>query len=468
MDQKSAKKVKNRPEALNENERLQWRLLDTVFAQNNNATSGGLFAFSIAALTFWQQVPSIVWLVWITGYGLVVFYRSRKIAECASDSDRSAANLEAWRRRVDLIQLATGAMWGVLLTYLVLIGTPEQIVVAVLLMTGLVTGGLLAYSYRQPTYVLFSSGMCLPPTIGLLLRPEPLVLGAALAAAWFLFLWSCSNKFADFYRRALRLSLTNKELVHDLEQRNQEVSDLNRSLHEKIAELGESNSNLKSEQERIAAFARELEKLSTTDPLTHIANRRHLELSLEKAWRRAMRRGHELGLILMDVDHFKNYNDNYGHQQGDQCLVDVARILSAYAPPESCVARYGGEEFVVLLPYTTHFEALEIARNFVTRVAVTGIRHEFSPVAPHLTISAGLSVVRPSPQVRPSQLLQNADKALYQAKRDGRNQVVSDRTAGVLDSDDKPVIELDDVWQTGATPPESSVVASTPRESASS
>ncbi|MEM9182699.1 MAG: GGDEF domain-containing protein, partial [Pseudomonadota bacterium] len=179
-----------------------------------------------------------------------------------------------------------------------------------------------------------------------------------------------------------------------------------------------------------------------------------------------MRRGHELGLILMDVDHFKAYNDNYGHQQGDQCLIDVARILTAYAPPESCVARYGGEEFVVLLPYTTHFEALEIARNFVTRVAVTGIRHEFSPVAPHLTISAGLSVVRPSPQFSSSKLLQNADKALYQAKHNGRNQVVSDRTAGVLDSDDKPVIELDDFWQTEVTPPESSVVASTPRESA--
>ncbi|THF67473.1 diguanylate cyclase [Pseudothauera nasutitermitis] len=172
---------------------------------------------------------------------------------------------------------------------------------------------------------------------------------------------------------------------------------------------------------------RELTRLSSADGLTGIANRRRFDETLLKEWRRCARDGKPLSLLLIDVDFFKPFNDNYGHQVGDECLKAVARTLAqALNRPSDLVARYGGEEFGVILPDTTESGALAVAEALRGAVQTLGITHRFSEVSPVVTISAGLASTTPQRGDDSGfiALLRRADAALYRAKTEGRNRVV--------------------------------------------
>jgi diguanylate cyclase (GGDEF)-like protein len=165
-----------------------------------------------------------------------------------------------------------------------------------------------------------------------------------------------------------------------------------------------------------------LRRLSFLDGLTGIANRRHFDDMLDKAWRRCLRAGSPLSLIMIDVDHFKDYNDHYGHQGGDDCLKTLAGLLAdQVGRPDDLVARFGGEEFTCLLPGTDEVGAEDVARRLMAAVRDADIAHRASPVAPRVTLSLGVATAWPSADIRIGQLLGLADKLLYQAKSDGRN-----------------------------------------------
>ncbi|PWC46670.1 diguanylate cyclase [Azospirillum sp. TSA6c] len=167
-----------------------------------------------------------------------------------------------------------------------------------------------------------------------------------------------------------------------------------------------------------------LRSLSFLDGLTGIANRRRFDDAMAREWRRCARSNLPLSLIILDVDHFKAYNDHYGHQAGDECLRMVAELLSDRAKrPSDLVARYGGEEFVCLLPETDGPGAVRVAEGFRTGVAECRIPHAQSPVIPYVTISLGVATVIPSADGSPEQLAEMADQLLYRAKRTGRNRV---------------------------------------------
>ncbi len=170
--------------------------------------------------------------------------------------------------------------------------------------------------------------------------------------------------------------------------------------------------------------AQSLKRISQVDGLTGIANRRYFDEYLNKEWRRALRSAQMLALIMMDVDHFKAYNDGYGHQAGDDCLRKMARALSAEVRrPADLLARYGGEEVVAVLPDTSLAGALLIAENIRLAVEAIAIPHAKSPTAPHVTLSLGVAAVVPTPATLPKLLIEAADKALYQAKAEGRNRI---------------------------------------------
>ena len=166
-----------------------------------------------------------------------------------------------------------------------------------------------------------------------------------------------------------------------------------------------------------------LRKLLSTDTLTGIANRRRFDDVLDREWRRCRRAGTPLSLLMIDVDHFKAYNDQFGHQQGDDCLRQVARLLvDGIGRPGDLVARYGGEEFLCLLPDTGMAGALRVANKLAAAVRQADIHHPRSPAGARLTISVGAAVAKElsgEPQV----LMAFADKLLYAAKAAGRNQV---------------------------------------------
>ena len=167
-----------------------------------------------------------------------------------------------------------------------------------------------------------------------------------------------------------------------------------------------------------------LERLSTLDTLTGLANRRRFNEVLCQEWRRSAREATPLSLVFCDIDFFKNFNDGYGHLAGDECLVKVARAVSGVSNrPGDLAARYGGEEFVLVLSGTGEEGALNLAEKLRARIEELRIPHAHSPLGSHLTISLGVASVVPRPGSAPEELLDVADRALYAAKEEGRNRV---------------------------------------------
>jgi diguanylate cyclase (GGDEF)-like protein len=182
---------------------------------------------------------------------------------------------------------------------------------------------------------------------------------------------------------------------------------------------------LRKTEELLKKANTELHHLATTDTLTRIANRRSFDSTLTLEWKRMIRSRTPLSLIMCDIDFFKSFNDLYGHQAGDACLMAVAQAISnRVVRPGDFVARYGGEEFVVVLPGTPVEGARHIAEQIRTAVRKLTIPHAGSEVNPFVTVSLGVAQGDPSPETDADTVLRAADAALYRAKGQGRNRVV--------------------------------------------
>jgi diguanylate cyclase (GGDEF)-like protein len=169
-----------------------------------------------------------------------------------------------------------------------------------------------------------------------------------------------------------------------------------------------------------------LEQLSLQDPLTGIANRRGFVAALESAWKRAVRSHDSVAILMVDVDYFKGVNDLHGHAHGDECLMKLAEVLGQQAGrANDLLARFGGEEFIVLLPETEEIGALVVAKRMQDAVDRLEIPNETSPINQMLTVSIGVGVCRPKFGGNAAVLVDIADKALYEAKRLGRNRICS-------------------------------------------
>lgn len=167
----------------------------------------------------------------------------------------------------------------------------------------------------------------------------------------------------------------------------------------------------------------ELKRLTSLDGLTGIPNRRHFDEVLDREWRRAMRQGDELSILMCDIDFFKLYNDTFGHQAGDECLCKVAQALTASMDRGGdLLARYGGEEFVAVLPGTSLSGASHVAAQMRKAINELALEHPGSPVG-HVTASFGVASAVAMPETNPQNIVGAADRALYKAKNAGRNRV---------------------------------------------
>jgi diguanylate cyclase (GGDEF)-like protein len=184
-----------------------------------------------------------------------------------------------------------------------------------------------------------------------------------------------------------------------------------------------------------------LEKLSLLDPLTGVANRRQFTAALEGEWKRALRRQESLAVLMIDIDFFKGVNDQRGHSYGDACLVKIAHLLrDELRRGNDLLARYGGEEFVVLLPDTNLEGARIVADRMRARVHEARLVNRGSPFDNRITVSIGLSASQPWPTMSEALLIDSADRALYTAKRTGRDRVCSQTCEPEVSSEELPPV----------------------------
>ncbi|WP_290885387.1 GGDEF domain-containing protein [Hoeflea sp.] len=221
--------------------------------------------------------------------------------------------------------------------------------------------------------------------------------GSAVAATLFF----ASGIFATVVARRNMTLLAQKTFLFGLRDRR------------RVAELADVND--------------QLERLARIDPLTGLANRRWMEETLSHLWGDGRKRHDRIAMLMCDIDEFKKLNDDFGHAEGDRCLVEVASIIQDNVR-SNCdhVARYGGEEFLVLLPGMSEQEAVFVAERIRESVEAAALPNPTSRVSRFITVSIGVAVLGPAGEALSSEQLQrNADAALYQAKESGRNRVVT-------------------------------------------
>ncbi|HMY65249.1 MAG TPA: diguanylate cyclase [Leptospiraceae bacterium] len=232
-------------------------------------------------------------------------------------------------------------------------------------------------------------------------------------------------------KRALEaydMNQKNRELIMELKRVNES---LERIVEERTRQLQESLEELRKQKQELEYFTEfqdklvnELQELSLTDPLTGISNRRTMEAFAETEFGRAARNRTQISFMMIDIDHFKLYNDHYGHAMGDKCIKNIAGILTdSLKRSADSAARYGGEEFCCILPETDTVGALKVAEEIISRLCSLRIVHEKSLTSMYVTVSIGIFSVIPGQGDFWKDALSKADEQLYSAKKNGRNRI---------------------------------------------
>lgn len=214
-------------------------------------------------------------------------------------------------------------------------------------------------------------------------------------------------RYVEAFEKNEKLAIENAEMNKSLNILNE---GLEKTIEERTKELKIANNKLKN--------------LSMMDGLTKINNRRAFDVKLKYEYRQGLTEPSYLSIILIDIDFYKQFNDNYGHLAGDACIKKVAQTLANSVNRISdFVARYGGDEFVIILPSTDARGVVVVAERIRQRIEKLAVPHAYSPISPNITVSIGATTVKLNEEIAISKIMEEADKALYQAKAKGRNQV---------------------------------------------
>jgi diguanylate cyclase (GGDEF)-like protein len=317
--------------------------------------------------------------------------------------------------------------------YAAFTGTPLLAALARPLATSLLPLAVLLIVLRMRTPVTLEAAMVLATIVGATMRMTILTFHPELIELWPA--WMAAVLFVVYLYLPVRLTVSLGmaalfsvaapiwwwQLQHPVVPLDEVLRGILWLLFINTVAFIAANSLQRSQR---AQFAQQLalEQLLSTDALTGIANRRRFDAALTREWRRCARSGAPLSLLMIDVDHFKAYNDRCGHQLGDRCLRRVARLLSeAVGRPADLVARYGGEEFVCLLPEVGEAGARAVATRLMAGVHRAAIPHPATPLGPRLTVSIGVATANDL-SGEPGALMALADQLMYAAKHNGRNQ----------------------------------------------
>ncbi len=378
-------------------ETTRWLLVESLYAPRDTVTMGGV-ALTVVALTCWFKSGEAWFTVW-AALSLVML-ALRLMLTRAYDSPVRRGTPELWTRRFMAGALGTAAIYG-LGSAAVILYEPDLALVlfCITVLAGWIGGGSARNTASPAIGVALILVALLPVFLALMLRDAPFY--HVLAA--LVLIQMAANFSISRYLSQQTLKLLLAEQVQ---------AELNERLSDSNAALEAANTRL--------------QRLSVTDSLTGIGNRRALDAALIEEWGRATRTAKPVALLMLDVDLFKPFNDQYGHPAGDLCLRALANALTVtLRRPGDLTARFGGEEFAAILPETDLAGAMDTAERLRAEIFALGVPHRVSPFGV-VTVSIGVAVALPArPGQRPEALLAAADSALYRAKQAGRNRVMS-------------------------------------------
>lgn len=379
-----------------DNTRVRSEQLRILYDQSPATLAGELLLSTALAVVVALELPLrevIIWWLIISAVAVVDILGMVGWRRDPRAHQRPDHWMRVFARSVRTVSLA----WGLAFLYLMVrVDAETQLFLAVMLACS--CGGALAALAPRSELLAWNEALTVGPSVvWLFLHGDLLGLAASIMLVGLaVLLWFGGMQISDDIRRALELRFENEALAGELEQLN--------------LRLSEANS--------------QLTRMSHTDGLTGVRNRRFFDQALENEWERSCREHRRLSLLLIDVDHFKRYNDSQGHQAGDDCLRAVAGAVTAGVKrPADSVSRYGGEEFAVLLPETGPEGALEVARRIRARLHEKRLPHPGQADDAIVTVSIGAASLWPRDHDGRGELVARADEALYRAKGSGRDRI---------------------------------------------
>jgi diguanylate cyclase (GGDEF)-like protein len=380
--------------------------LETLMQNGRVATLGAhLIGVIATVILFWQYLPLSVILLWAAGFTILLLLRSLHM------SNALVERLYQTRPRRVYWQLIigaaiTGAIWSAIYIYSAT-RVPITMQYMFLLVIVMITAFSVGYSVVIREYFIVYVFASLWPIAWWSLlhyweQSYNLLIGL-LMLAFCALLVSVSDRVYKSFRNMISLNWERETMA-------QELGDLTTSLRDRNRQLRDAR--------------RQLTDLANVDELTGLGNRRLINKVLQDEINRARRSSSSLAVILLDVDYFKNYNDNYGHPAGDTVLKRLADLMQrATSRAGEMVGRYGGEEFILVLPGASVQSAVRTAERLKDLVNSEGIAHEKSQIGGIITVSQGVVSLMPDADLTPADIIKRADNALYKAKHEGRNRI---------------------------------------------
>ena len=381
--------------------------LETLMQNGRVATlSAHLVGVIATLLLFWQYLPPSVLLLWAAAFIILLLVRSLQMSNAlVTRTFQTSPRRVYWQLIVGA--LLTGAVWATIYIYAA-DRVPVTMQYIFLLVVVMITAFSVGYSVVIREYFI----------------------AYVFSALWPIAWWSLVHYWEQSYNLLIGLLLlafcallvSVSDRVY-LSFRN--MISLNWERESIARELGDLTHNLKDRNRQLIDARRQLTDLANIDELTGLGNRRLVNKVLQEEINRARRTGARLSLILLDVDYFKDYNDNYGHPAGDLVLKRLADLMErATSRAGEVVGRYGGEEFILVLPGAGEEAARRTAERLRELVMAEKMPHKHSQVANIITISQGVVTFTPDADESPSELIKRSDTALYRAKHQGRNAIV--------------------------------------------
>lgn len=367
--------------------------ISAYYAGSQVSAMAAVVGAALIAAAHWSAVLARPLSIWMASIVLVALLRISTSAGYLRGHLSWRAS--TWARLAYGIPMLMGTVWGLGVFWLMGVGNPDQQLVLICISIGAVMGSISNAVY-WPAHLGFFLPLMGCMIAGRLVYPRPespyLILGAVLISVLVALQ---GRALGARLVRALQLTQENTALVKHLSQRTAELEQVNH-------ELGE---------------------LSTTDSLTGLCNRRGWDVRVASEWLRASRTQQAIGFLALDIDHFKQYNDDFGHAAGDVCISVVGTVINQMVREGvDVVARLGGEEFGAMLPGLDRTGLLRVAERIRVQVAAVG-HASHSPLQRAVTVSIGASHCHPAADTAAAAMFEQADRALYTAKRTGRDRV---------------------------------------------